>query len=204
MVGSTHTGRAGRVLPGSTAERLLHGSPCPVAVAPAGFAERAGSEMARIGVGFDGSAAARHALGLARRVAAATGAELRVIRAFTPLAFDVPPGSLAMGGAASYNTALRERAAAELDAAVEELSGEVRAEGHFAVGDAARVLAEASEELDLLLVGSRGYGPLHAVIVGGVAGRLVRDAACPVLVFPRRAADAEEDSIFGEATSVSG
>ena len=38
VVGSTHTGRAGRVLPGSTAERLLHGSPCPVAVAPKGYA----------------------------------------------------------------------------------------------------------------------------------------------------------------------
>ncbi|MGZ8475763.1 MAG: universal stress protein, partial [Candidatus Limnocylindria bacterium] len=32
VVGSTHTGRIGRVLPGSTATRLLHGSPCPVAV----------------------------------------------------------------------------------------------------------------------------------------------------------------------------
>ena len=40
VVGSTHVGRAGRVLPGSTAERLLHGSPCPVAVAPKGYAQR--------------------------------------------------------------------------------------------------------------------------------------------------------------------
>ena len=38
VVGSTHTGRAGRVTPGSTAERLLHGSPCPVAVAPKNYA----------------------------------------------------------------------------------------------------------------------------------------------------------------------
>ena len=40
VVGSTHTGRAGRVMPGSTAERLLHGSPCPVAVAPKDYAHR--------------------------------------------------------------------------------------------------------------------------------------------------------------------
>ena len=40
VVGSTHTGRAGRVLPGSTAERLLHGSPCPIAVAPKGYTRR--------------------------------------------------------------------------------------------------------------------------------------------------------------------
>ena len=37
VVGSTHTGRAGRVLPGSTGERLLHGSPCAVAVVPTGL-----------------------------------------------------------------------------------------------------------------------------------------------------------------------
>ena len=37
VVGSSHTGRLGRVLPGSTAERLLHGAPCPVAVVPLGY-----------------------------------------------------------------------------------------------------------------------------------------------------------------------
>lgn len=31
VVGSTHTGPLGRVLPGSTGERLLHGAPCAVA-----------------------------------------------------------------------------------------------------------------------------------------------------------------------------
>ena len=35
-----------------------------------------------------------------------------------------------------------------------------------------QILAEASQQLDLLVVGSRGYGPLHAVMVGGVAGRV--------------------------------
>ena len=37
VVGSTGRGRAGRVLTGSTAERLLHGAPCPVALAPHGY-----------------------------------------------------------------------------------------------------------------------------------------------------------------------
>ena len=34
VVGSTHTGRLGRVFPGSTGEKLLHGAPCAVAVVP--------------------------------------------------------------------------------------------------------------------------------------------------------------------------
>ena len=79
-----------------------------------------------------------------------------------------------------------------------------RAEPFFAVGNAAEILAEASEQLDLLLLGSRGYGPLHSVLVGGVAGRVVREAACPVIVLPRKARHVEEDSLFAEAASMHG
>ena len=46
-------------------------------------------------------------------------------------------------------------------------------------------LAAKSEELDLLLVGSRGYGPLKAVITGGTSGPLIHHAHCPVVVLPR-------------------
>jgi nucleotide-binding universal stress UspA family protein len=49
-----------------------------------------------------------------------------------------------------------------------------------------RALAEYSEQVDLLVVGSRGYGPAHSLLVGGVSGRLIRRAACPVLVIPPR------------------
>ena len=108
-----------------------------------------------------------------------------------------------MGGVA-YNDSLQERASDELDAAVAKLEGEVRAEPFFAVGNAAHILAEASEQLDLLVVGSRGYGPLHAVVVGGVAGRVVREAACPVIVLPRKAGHVADDSLFAEAVSLHG
>jgi hypothetical protein len=54
----------------------------------------------------------------------------------------------------------------------------------------------------MLLVGSRGYGPLHSVIVGGVAGRVVREAACPVIIFPRGATNREADSVFADVASL--
>jgi nucleotide-binding universal stress UspA family protein len=198
VVGSTHTGRAGRVVPGSTAERLLHGSPCPVAVAPRGFAQRSVREPQIVGCGFDGSVSAQHALKTAHRIAAATGARLRVIRVFRPLAFDEPPQKGVPMGGISYNDKLRDRAEEELDEAVEALEGEPRGERFFDVGDPGKALGEASENLDLLVLGSRGYGPMHSVLVGGVAGRVVRDAACPVIVLPRRAGHVEESSLFGE------
>ena len=202
VVGSTHTGRAGRVLPGSTGERLLHGAPCPVAVAPKGYADKRGSAPRVVGCGYDGSLSSQRALSAANRVAAATGARLRVIRAFQPLAYDVPPGSVAMGERSAYNDSLQKRASEELDAAVAKTAGDP--EAVFAVGDPAQILAEESEQLELLFVGSRGYGPLHAVVVGGVAGRLVREAACPVIVLPRKAGHVADDSLFADVASVQG
>ena len=56
VIGSSHRGAVGRVFAGTTAERLLHGAPCPVAVAPRGTAR--GEEISRIAVGWDGSAEA--------------------------------------------------------------------------------------------------------------------------------------------------
>ena len=69
VVGSSHRGARGRVLAGSTAARLLSGSPCPVAVAPHGVEQ---DELPKtIGVAFrdteDGREALRGALALARR-----------------------------------------------------------------------------------------------------------------------------------------
>jgi nucleotide-binding universal stress UspA family protein len=40
-------------------------------------------------------------------------------------------------------------------------------------------------EIDLLVCGSRGYGPVRRVLLGGVSSRLIRRAACPVVVVPR-------------------
>ena len=197
VVGSTHTGRAGRVLPGSTAERLFHGSPCPVAVAPKNYAHDASRELGVVGCGYDGTPAAQRALDAAHRLAAATGARLRVIRAFKPVAI-VPQRGVPMGGAA-YDESLRGQASDELDAAIAGLQGDPQAERSFFIGDPAQILAESSEELGLLILGSRGYGPMHSVLVGGVAGRVVREAACPVIVLPRRAGHVEEDSLFAQA-----
>jgi nucleotide-binding universal stress UspA family protein len=52
-------------------------------------------------------------------------------------------------------------------------------------GDPAAAIATAANDLDLLVVGSRSYGPLGAVLLGAVTRQLVRMASCPVMVVPR-------------------
>lgn len=51
-------------------------------------------------------------------------------------------------------------------------------------GDPARIIVDASRHLDLLVCGSRGYGPLPAVLLGSVSRRVASEAHCPVIVLP--------------------
>lgn len=63
----------------------------------------------------------------------------------------------------------------------------VSASSEVVSGDPAAVLAEQSRDLDLFVIGSRGYGPVRRVFLGGVAHDVVKAAACPVLTMPRSA-----------------
>jgi nucleotide-binding universal stress UspA family protein len=188
VVGSTRQGAIGRVLPGSTAERLMHGSPCPIAIVPAGW--EAGSELHTIGVAYVDTEEGRAALRGAHSLAQRAGATLRVLTAVK--------AGLAMYGETAARTAeqrgkefdevegeLRVRAEEALRRATDALDGDVPVETDAFVEDPADVLIRVSEHLDLLVCGSRGYGPLRAVLLGGVSRRLTAEARCPVIVLPR-------------------
>lgn len=189
VVGSTHVGRMGRVLPGSTGERLLHGSPCPVVIAPRGFVRRAAAPMATIGVGDDHGAEARAARDAAVALCRLTGAKLRIIAVVDQGSY-AGPALVTPQGYSTIEAGRRRHAQDELDAAMAELPGDVEAEASLVDGDPATRLVELTRDLDMLVLGSRGYGPLHAVLVGGVSGHVVRQAACPVMVVPRGASAA--------------
>jgi hypothetical protein len=81
VVSSTERGHAGRVLPGGTAERLLHGSPCAVALAPHGYVR---TPIAIVAAGFVDSPEGHAALADAHMLAARADATLRVITVLHP------------------------------------------------------------------------------------------------------------------------
>jgi nucleotide-binding universal stress UspA family protein len=176
VVGSSHVGRARRVLPGSTGERMLQGSPCAVAVVPKGYRDEEHAAPQRIGCAIDGSDESKAALNGAAQLARAFDAELEIIRAFKPQIAPVDGELLAD---------LEIEARAQLDEAATDLPPGLRADRVFVEREPAAALIERSHELDLLVMGSRGYGPWHAVLLGAVSGRVIRDAACPVIVVPR-------------------
>jgi nucleotide-binding universal stress UspA family protein len=185
VVGSTRRGPVGRLLLGGVGERLLTGSACPVAIAPHGYSERSSGSLGRVGVAFDGSAESRHALQAGSLLARASGAQLRVVTAFQPLAFG-GVATLHTGGA-SLNELLRKEHRDALKAAEADMPEGVTVEARFIEGSPGEVLARESDELDLLITGSRGYGPRAAVLLGSTTQTLMRSAECPGLVMPRGA-----------------
>jgi nucleotide-binding universal stress UspA family protein len=91
-------------------------------------------------------------------------------------------------------------ARAELELAVEAVPD---ADGAFLIGDPATELARETEISDLLVVGSRSYGPVGAVLLGEVSGRLVKAAMCPVLILPNGVAQPLEGLFAGRGDLVS-
>ena len=72
---------------------------------------------------------------------------------------------------------------AALDAALAELPDEVDATGEVLTGEVVDSLAALDDrDVDVLVCGSRGYGPLRRVLLGGVSARLIRHASAPVVV----------------------
>jgi nucleotide-binding universal stress UspA family protein len=200
VVGSTHRGPVGRVLPGSTGERLLHGSTCAVAIAPRGYAKRCGA-ITTVGVGYNGCDESVGALAASRRLARQFGARLRVIHVFDATRVGQPalmtgPGWTTMRDA--HEAAQRQ----ELEKAVAALPNDLDAEARFVVGRPGQELAHESEEVDVMLVGSRGYGPLAAVLLGDVSHVLLRRAGCPVIVLPRRVRVGVEALLASSAEAV--
>ena len=59
-------------------------------------------------------------------------------------------------------------------------------------GDAAEELALYGASVDLLIVGSRGYGPIGRLVHGSTSQRLAHIARCPLLVLPRAAESAQD------------
>jgi nucleotide-binding universal stress UspA family protein len=182
VVGSTHRHGLGRVVPGATGERLLHGSACPIAIAPAGWH---GDAIETIGAGFDGSPESRAALVAAATLAHASGASLLALSVFEAPNPANPAFAVTGHGYTEIMGELREMRRARLDEAVGVLPFRVDAEGQIIAGEPAEVLAAESERLDLLVLGSRGYGALRATLAGSVTHALAGTSRCPLVLVPR-------------------
>lgn len=198
-VGVTHRGTLGRIVPGGVAEHLLHGAPCPVAVVPA---DAAATPIRTVAVAYDDSREARAALQVGTALARRLDARLRVVGVSqTGRSFVTPAGVpyLVEEPRGDAEERLKSRLTSVADGLPSDLHADVRVHS----GPVAPALVTAcADGVDLLVIGSRGYGPSRSVLLGSVSRHVVDHAPCPVIVVPRTAspdvlAEVEADSEHG-------
>ncbi|MGH2966903.1 MAG: universal stress protein [Solirubrobacterales bacterium] len=187
VVGPSRRSGLGRVRPGATGERLLSGSPVPVANAPRGYAGQE-ARLERLASAFDGSSESYQAFQWAARLARPGDSQLLLASVHTPMAFGHLSANRTLAGE-SVNRALRRELSERHAAAI--AAQDICVDGVLRDGDPGTVLIDLARDRDLLVLGSRGYGPLRAVLLGSVSQAVIRRANCPVVVVPRGATGPE-------------
>lgn len=145
------------------------------------------ASMETIVVGVDGSEGGAAAFEFAAGEAVFRGARLRIVSAwqvpvaayggdFAPLLDAETVDSFRVGA---------QQVADDAFAAMKKLQPSLEGDALAVQGQPADVLLEHSGELELLVVGSRAYGPLRRVLLGSVSDALLDSAACPAMIVPR-------------------
>jgi nucleotide-binding universal stress UspA family protein len=168
VIGSSRHGDPGRIRLERTAGRLLQGAPCAVAVAPGGLREI--ESFHHVGVAYDASPEARAALVIAYDIAARSGAAVTLM--------------WALPEPTRHEARLHAREL--LDAAADAAPAGVNPRTMLLFGPAGEVIRDACDGIvDLLVTGSRSYGPMQRALIGSVSEALTEGARHPVLVLPR-------------------
>lgn len=159
-------------------------------------------------VGIDGSPSSEHAVSWAAEEAHLQHRGLILVHARTK----VPPADLASLAAAGIPPRQvyqridvdAQRIVARARALVTDRFSDVPVEDVMGYGDARRQLLEMASGSSMVVVGTRGHGPVVSLLLGSVSGALVRHSEIPVAVIrPRReetrgvliAADGSPDSL---------
>jgi nucleotide-binding universal stress UspA family protein len=142
--------------------------------------------MSGIVVGIDGSHNASHALEWAMAEAGMRHADLTVITVNSVIAGYWSGQPVTLPGDDEKVVEARELAEAAVAKIAAELGDRQPASVHVVAsnGFPAQALIDASQDCDLLVVGSRGGGGFSALAVGSITSHVAHHAKCPVAVVP--------------------
>jgi nucleotide-binding universal stress UspA family protein len=194
VLGSSHRSAVGSMLVGTTAERVIHASSCPVAIVPKGYTPPEGGVRV-IGAAFAPTDEGREALNAGASLARAGHVTLRAITVLDPE--HAAEQSDSMMAYHHHDTSVSESESAvkrladeaQLREAVSKLGDGLEVDMDVLVAEPADGLVAAATNLDLLVMGSRGLGPKRAVLLGSVSRKVTERASCPVLILPRGATE---------------
>ncbi|MFJ5774139.1 universal stress protein [Streptomyces sp. NPDC093094] len=171
---------------GSVGQQVIAGTTCPVVLVRAG--DRASDEVAghEIVVGQQGTPEdSAAALGFAFGTAAARGATVRAVRAWTlPPVFAYSPGSMKLLDDAGGPEPFEQKALAEALRPWRERFPDVHVVEHVEMGSAGQVLLSVAGRAQLMVVGRRARRTAVGARIGSVAHGVLHHAGCPVAVVP--------------------
>ena len=185
VLGSAATGALGQVVVGSTADRLLHSCPVPVAIAPRGYRGARGGLLTRITCGYPGTTESVEVVRRTAALAERLGVPLRVI-------------TFAVRGRTMYPPEVGLHAEDSILAAWEEQAGEMlarlRSDGVVDADVELEVVSgngwdQALDDADwldgeILALGTSPGGDVARVFLGSRGAKIVRHSPVPVLVLP--------------------
>lgn len=190
VLGSSESGGLGNVALGSVADRIVHSSPVPVALAPRGFQAEPGGRIRRVTVAFNGTSKDRALVRSAAAYSARTGSSLRVA------SFSVRPkmvfaATLAGGGEDLVVDEWSRQTGKVINEELDHLRSlpDVPSRLESVIGDGhgwREAIGRARWSAgDILVVGSSSHGPLSSVFLGSRASKILRHAPVPVLALTR-------------------
>ncbi|MGZ4249777.1 MAG: universal stress protein [Solirubrobacteraceae bacterium] len=187
VLGSNRHASEGHVSIGKRTRQLLCHFECPLAIAARGLHGEGDVSLKRIGVGYDGEPESQSALAWAARLAPAAGAELRVRAVVDDRMPRVGWGQVWIGDMMrEWMETVRE----EQDSLRKRAEGDahglgVPIEAEAVTGRPADALRSLSGEVDLLVIGSRRWGPAQRLLLGSTGEAVMHDAACSIVAVPR-------------------
>ncbi|MEU1404594.1 universal stress protein [Streptomyces sp. NPDC005728] len=186
VLGSRGHGAVVGFLVGSVGQQVIAETTRPVVLVRAGdrpAAEAAGRDVVvgQQGGPQDSAAALRFAF----ETAAARGAAVRAVRAWTlPPVFAYSPGSLKLLDDAGGLEPFEKKALAEALQPWRERFPQVPVAEHVELGSAGQVLLETAVRAQLMVVGRRAHRTAVGARIGSVAHGVLHHAECPVAVVP--------------------
>lgn len=187
VIGSSRRGAVGRLAVGDVGGGLLSGAACSLAVAPVGYATRDEKRLREVGVAMDGGDESWNAFETAAALAARLHAQLTAVLVARPLHFGYGAAAEILTEGAYEGSERRKMRGVAEEAAARMPDGVPFRTAIKEHDDVPAAVAEAAPDLDLLVIGSRGYGPVRGAFLGSVSRRLVHMSSSPLLVLPRGA-----------------
>ncbi len=178
---------------GSTAERVVQHSPCPVLVVRGNLRHwngavdprtRMGFQLRRILVPTDFSECSRAGFDYGLQLARDFKAELRLVHVINPHAYPFGDKYAALDPAQLVRDVVN---AAQKQMRSMAAKAKVRYSARVIQGSPAiQICNAANEDVDLIVISTHGRTGFEHVLIGSVTERVVRHAHCPVLVIPAR------------------